>query len=48
MKSKLKFNKADLNNVNKILTDLDIVVKNANQVDIANLNFVTNGNSLNE
>jgi len=35
MKSKLKFNKADLNNVNKILTDLDIVVKNANQVDIA-------------
>jgi len=35
MKSKLKFNKADLNNVNKILTDLDIVVKNADQVDIA-------------
>jgi HK97 gp10 family phage protein len=35
MKSKLKFNKADLNNVNKILTDLDIVVKNADKVDIA-------------
>lgn len=35
MKSKLKFNKADLNNVNKILTDLSIVVKNADQVDIA-------------
>lgn len=35
MKSKLKFNKRDLDNVNKILTDLDIVVKNANQVDIA-------------
>jgi len=35
MKSKLQFNKADLNNVNKILTDLSIVVKNADQVDIA-------------
>ena len=29
MKSKLKFNKKDLNNINKILNDLSIVVKNA-------------------
>ena len=35
MKSKLKFNKADLNNVNKILTDLNVVVKNANSKEIA-------------
>lgn len=35
MKSKLKFNKADLNNVNKILTDLSIVVKNGDKMDIA-------------
>jgi len=32
---KLKFNKADLNNVNKILTDLNVVVKNANSKEIA-------------
>jgi len=35
MKSKLEFNKTDLDNINKILTDLNIVVKNADQVDIA-------------
>ena len=35
MKSKLKFNKADLNNINKILTDLNVVVKNANSKEIA-------------
>jgi len=35
MKSKLKFNKKDLNNVNKILTDLSIVVKNGDKMDIA-------------
>lgn len=35
MKSKLKFNKQDLNNFNKILTDLNIVVKNGNTTAIA-------------
>ena len=35
MKPKLQFNKRDLNNFNKILTDLNIVVKNGNQMDIA-------------
>ena len=35
MKSNLKFNKNDLNNIDKILNDLSIVVKNGNQMDIA-------------
>lgn len=35
MKPKLQFNKKDLNNVNKILTDLSMVVKNGNQNDLA-------------
>ena len=46
MKSKLKFNKADLNNINKILTDLNVVVKNANSKEIAyaSANIVKNKN----
>jgi len=35
MKPNLKFNKRDLNNFNKILTDLNIVVKNGDKTDIA-------------
>jgi HK97 gp10 family phage protein len=34
MKSKLKFNKNDLNNINQIVTDLEVVVQKASQKDI--------------